>query len=208
VNKKTHEVFWYYGARWRKGCSPEELGDLYPSSSDAVHDAVASDEFEVAWTVHKIFGQDWKACKKFEGSVIDWLQAHRVPSWLNQHNPRTGEFGSKCLPLSQETRDKIGAANSIALKGRIVDDTVRAKISASMRGKPKKPRTPEHCAKLSAVRIGRKLSKEHCEKLSASRIGKKLSDSHKESLSKAALKWRRTSQAPESPGTAVTRTRP
>lgn len=48
--------------------------------------------------------------------------------------------------LSPEWRTKISAAKF----GKEKSPETRAKMSASMLGKPKKPRSPEHCAKMSA----------------------------------------------------------
>ena len=60
---------------------------------------------------------------------------------------RTGNTGQKRGPLSAETKAKMGAAVSAALKGKPKTAEHNAKVSAAMKGKTK---SPEHRAKLSA----------------------------------------------------------
>lgn len=51
-------------------------------------------------------------------------------------------------PRSVETRAKLSAANL----GKRLTPEQRVKLSAALRGKPKRPRTPEHSAKIVAAR--------------------------------------------------------
>jgi very-short-patch-repair endonuclease len=61
---------------------------------------------------------------------------------------RAGNTGQKRGPLSADTKAKMGAAVSAALKGKPKSAEHNAKVSAAMRGKPK---SPEHRAKISAT---------------------------------------------------------
>jgi group I intron endonuclease len=107
--------------------------------------------------------------------------------------------------MTAETRKKISAANAAvlhtpewnanmaaALKGRVVSEETRAKLSAAKRGKPGYMPTAEQRAARSARMMGNKngqgnkgkpLTEETRVKLSQARTGTKLSDEHKRKIS-------------------------
>lgn len=72
---------------------------------------------------------------------------------------RMSDSGKKRPPMTQETKDKIGAAHT----GRTFSEDYRAKLSASNMGVK---RSAETCAKVSAANKGRKMSIETREKMS------------------------------------------
>jgi hypothetical protein len=79
------------------------------------------------------------------------------------HNRTDGGDGSS--NPSQETRDKISAANKQTKR----TPESNAKRSAALKGKKRNPLSPEHRAKQSAALKGRKHSPDHIAKRSASK---------------------------------------
>lgn len=73
-------------------------------------------------------------------------------------------------PHTEETKRKIGLANSIALKGKKIPDRVKKKMSKAHKGHRCSKETKE---KLRNKLKGRVLSKEWREKISKSHLGKK-----------------------------------
>ena len=57
--------------------------------------------------------------------------------------------------LSEDTKRKIGIANKIALKGRIMPLEIREKISNTLKGKKKPERSKKHCENLSKSHKGK-----------------------------------------------------
>jgi group I intron endonuclease len=97
-------------------------------------------------------------------------------SYLPEHgyNKRMGgENGGK---LSQETRDKIGAAH----KGKTLSTEHRSFLSELARN-----RTPEHRAKIGAAHKGKKRTDEARAKMSAANKGKKRTDEARKNMSVA-----------------------
>ena len=83
--------------------------------------------------------------------------------------PNHAENGYK---HSDETKRKIGGANSVALKGRINSEESNKKRSLKMKGRQGQPNSPETRAKLSAALKGRKCkprTAEHQQNMWASR---------------------------------------
>lgn len=82
------------------------------------------------------------------------LFIQKFDSIKNGYNIKGG--GSKGKH-SQETKDKIAASNRIALKGNVISDQTKKKLSASLKGKSKPPRTLNHTSNIKISR--RKQSK-------------------------------------------------
>lgn len=96
-------------------------------------------------------------------------------------NVSDGGAGAPGFIPPAETRAKI----SKALRGKKISPEHRAKLCGQKR-------SPETCAKISAVKLGKK-----CPKISAAKIGKKFSSEHCAKLSIAAKTRRRTKFSPE-----------
>lgn len=74
----------YYGARWRKGCSPSDLWVSYFTSSKLVHSLIESQGVET-WTIEirKIFDTA-EQCIEWEQKVLRRLNIPYNPVWYNQ----------------------------------------------------------------------------------------------------------------------------
>lgn len=55
----------------------------------------------------------------------------------------------------------------------VMSDSTREKISAALRGKSRKPLTEEHKQKLSAMKLGKRLSKDRVDALRSMRTGRR-----------------------------------
>lgn len=69
----------------------------------------------------------------------------------------------------------------------IVHRSTRRKISNTLKGIPKPPRTREHCKKISMSKRGRKLSAEHKRKIGAALKGREIPLSQRIFLSKSRM---------------------
>jgi group I intron endonuclease len=67
--------------------------------------------------------------------------------------------------IGRKQPDSFRKIMSEKMRGRIVSDETKLKISISQKGIPKSPRTKEHQEKLNAAQRGKKRSAETCEKL-------------------------------------------
>lgn len=74
----------YYGARWRKGCSPSDLWVSYFTSSKLVHSLIESQGAET-WTIEirQIF-DTVEQCIEWEQKVLRRLNIPYNPAWYNQ----------------------------------------------------------------------------------------------------------------------------
>lgn len=88
-------------------------------------------------------------------------------------------------PMTTEHRKKIGFANSIALKGRIIPDETRKKMSIAKKGNKNclgLKHTKETKRKMSKAHKGKKLSEKIKQKMSERMKGNKMSEKTKEKL--------------------------
>lgn len=126
----------------------------------------------------------------FTFDVIEYVEDRSVllareQAWLDHHaaaqcgyniNPTAGSnLGRK---WSEETRARMGASH----KGKPRSAEHCAKLSASMTGRVF---TADHRANIAATRIGKKLSPETCARMSAAHKGKKFTAEHKAKIGKA-----------------------
>lgn len=74
----------YYGARWRKGCSPSDLWSTYFTSSQLIHSLIESQGLDT-WTieVRKVFDTVDK-CIEWEQKVLRRLNIPYNHAWYNQ----------------------------------------------------------------------------------------------------------------------------
>ncbi len=121
--------------------------------------------------VRQIFNDSLQA-RDWEEKVIRRMNAVKDSRWLNK-NPGNGRF--YCAGHSEETRKKISEKISKKLrkkntKKKILSKEHRQKISESMTGKKRGPRSEQTKQKISYTKTGKKRgphSKEHREKIAA-----------------------------------------
>ena len=107
--------------------------------------------------------------KKITQKIIDGRQksAEALIKWRKEHPDEvrkiTLENAIKRVGCKQSENFK--RVMSEKMRGRIIPEETRLKISMAQRGIPKKPRTKEHQEKLAASQRGKKRSKETCERL-------------------------------------------
>jgi hypothetical protein len=114
----------------------------------------------------------------------------RMIAWYGRRDTGTGilrnqsDGGEGCSGriITEETREKLRAARKE--RGCASEET-RAKMSASLKGKPKPPRTPEHCAKLSVTGVEQSVNTR--EKRSAALKGRPKSLDTREKMRLAAI---------------------
>lgn len=114
--------------------------------------------------------------EKAEQTEVELISKYKANIKWFGYNIANG--GSAGVPLSEETKRKIGEGN----KGKFVSEETRKKISKIRKGKTASEETKK---KLSESHKGIKRSKESIEKTASARRGTHLSDSHKENISNA-----------------------
>lgn len=150
---------WYYGVRYAKGCSPDDLWKTYFTSSKRVAEFRAANGEPDVIEVRKTFDSPGDA-RRWEERVLDRVGAVHSPLWLNRQN-HGKDFNNDHLigkPLPREVVEKRAAAQRGA------------------------KRSPESKAKMSAARSGMKMSPESCERNRVAQTGKKLSEEHKAAI--------------------------
>lgn len=97
------------------------------------------------------------------------------------------------VPMSEEAKAKIGAANKISLSGRVMSQEAKDAIALANKGRQftlGHKQTPEHIAKRVAANTGKVRTDETKLRMSKVRLGMKFSDEHKANLSLAAKRRR------------------
>lgn len=128
-----------------------------------------------------------------EKSLIAKYQSNKSNFGYNLTGGGDGRLGCH---LSEETKAKIGKANSVALKGRKLPEEVKAKLrgkSSAMKGKhhteeAKRKNSEAHKGK--QYHLGHRASDEARKRMSESHKGHTLSEENKLSLLKACAKAR------------------
>lgn len=114
----------YYGVRFIKGCSPDELWVKYFSSSKRVKTLIKEYgpcSFRVE--VRRTFATGEEALL-WENRVLTRLDAAHRPDWLNEHNGGNGRWKSP-TQHSQKTKDRIKQA----ITGKVRSPETRAAMS-------------------------------------------------------------------------------
>lgn len=120
-----------------------------------------------------------RAGVKFTKEHIDKLRESHLG---NRHSEESKEKISSKLrgrKVSEETRKKIGLANSISLKGKTLSEETRKKISDKNKGHEVSEETRK---KIGEKHRGKTISKEHIEKIREANTGRKMSEKEKEHL--------------------------
>jgi len=100
----------YYGARWKPGCTPNDLWTTYFTSSKKVHKLIkeyGKESFVVE--IRKTF-DDKKSCLEWEQNVLKKLKVKRNDNWLNVAIGKPTMLGRK---HSAETIQKMRKPKSI-----------------------------------------------------------------------------------------------
>lgn len=143
IGWSSHDL-WYYGVRWAKGCSVDDLWKTYFTSSNRVAARRAELGEPDVVEVRKVFDTP-QAARIWEETVIRRMNCVRSIRWLNAQNG--GHTFGQTGPRTPEHAAKISQAN----KG--------------------KTRTPEYCMKISQANKGKVRTAEHRANYSAARKG-------------------------------------
>lgn len=186
---------WYYGVRWAKGCSVDDLWKTYFTSSNRV----AAKRLELGEPdvveVRKVFDTP-QAARRHEARVLDRLGAVKSPRWLNQQNH--GKNFNSCDPELRENINRAvkspehRAKMSRILSGRKLTEQHKSNISSGSKGRTSpmqgKHHTAESCAKIGAASSMRERTPEHAAKISSALKGRVFTDEWKAKLREASAK--------------------
>lgn len=123
----TQADLWYYGVRYAKDARPSDLWVSYFTSSKNVDSARAFLGEPDIIQIRRTFSSAEQA-RRWEAKVLRRLHASSDTKWLNRHD---GGERFLCVGHSEETRAKL----SRALKSRPVTQATRDRIGALNRGK-------------------------------------------------------------------------
>jgi hypothetical protein len=138
IGWSKHNKF-YYGARWAKNCSPDDLWNTYFTSSKHVKSFFKKHGEPDIIQVRKVFS-DAEQCKIYENKILKKLNVLNRDKWLNKNI--NGMFLPNG-PQTQEHKQKRVESFKCTMKGRGTRtgskhsfETIK-KISKAHKGKPK-----------------------------------------------------------------------
>jgi hypothetical protein len=141
----------YYGASYKEGASPEELGVTYFSSSRKIKEIIKKyGSASVRFEIRRIFS-DVYSCLRWESSFLRRIDARNNQLWLNEHN---GDGKFYCKEHTEESRKKMSAWQ---------------RENSPLRGR-KRPDVSEYLRNRTGGRnpnFGKKLSEETIKKMAA-----------------------------------------
>ncbi len=162
IGWRKHDKF-YYGVRYAKGCSPEDLWVDYFTSSRIVERFRKQHGEPDLVRVHKLFDQEMPA-RLYEERFLCRVKAASSSRWLNQHN------GGKNFCLDFHTDE-----TKLKMKGRIpwnrgipwspqimlkLEQNAYSKVRGSVGPNRGKPLSDEQKQKLRMSRLGVKQSED------------------------------------------------
>ena len=165
---------WYYGVRFSKNCSPNDLWIKYFTSSKYVKEYRKNNGEPDIIKIRKIFESSEKA-RNWETRFIKKVKAVSNNNWLNKTN-NTDKFYSEG-ELSSEHKKKLSKIRSeknignTFRKGKKFSEESILKLKISRNARKDKPM------------LGKKMSDESKNKMRLSKLGKKMNDSFKVSCS-------------------------
>lgn len=204
---------WYYGVRYGKNCSPDDLWKSYFTSSKYVHQLRLSMGEPDIIEIRKTF-KNAKLALKWENTVLKRLKVKsNNDKWLNKSDNIFPYVVNNDFNVSECTRQKI----SKALKGRVsnrkgvkMSNEQREKIKTALRGNTNakhSKRSEEQLIKIREARQGNKngmFGKQHSaetkRKFSESRKNKPLGPQtreHSEKISNALKGLKRSEETIE-----------
>lgn len=168
----------YYGVRYAKKCSPDDLGTTYFSSSKVLKRLITEEGIgNFKFQVRKIFETKEEALA-WEHRFLTKVNASQSDKWFNLNNgsgPNSGNLGGYKLsivtkqkmskPKSEEHRKKLTEHLNAKRVIPVCTDEMRAQRSQRMLGntinigKKHGPHSPERLAKMSKALMGNTNSK-------------------------------------------------
>lgn len=163
IGWSKHNRF-YYGARWAKDCSPDDLWNTYFTSSNHVKAFRKEHGEPDVIQVRKVF-DDVNKCKLHERKALEKLNVLNSDKWLNKNI--NGMF-LPTGPMSEETKRKKVASFKRTMKGRGTrigaKHTLEA-IEKMRQAHTGKPKSAEHIANMrNRPQDTTTLTCPHCDK--------------------------------------------
>ena len=166
----TYQIGWtqhnkfYYGGRWAKDCSPDDLWTSYFTSSKHVKAFRKEHGEPDIIQVRKVFN-DADKCKLHENTVLKKLNVLNNDKWLNRgigglylsHGPMSEEHKRKRVASFKRTMQGRGT-----MSGKTHSSATKNKMQLAHTGVPK---SPEHIANMrNRPQDTMRLTCPHCSK--------------------------------------------
>ena len=168
VGWSNHNKY-YYGARYKQGCHPNDFWNEYYTSSVKVGEYREQYGEPDVIQIRKTFDSKESAIA-WEHKVLRRMKVVSEDHWMNQATFPV--FDNRGMKHSTETRQKMSEAR----KGKTRSEETKRKMSEALKGK-------------SSWNKGKTLSEETRRKISETKKGKTLSEEHKKKISEAQKRW-------------------
>jgi hypothetical protein len=163
---------WYYGVRYARGCSPNDLWRTYFTSSDHVQSFREYNGEPDVIEVRRFFDNRDKAIYH-EHRVLHLLGVIRADRWLNRS---AGGLSNPGRPAGWNHTEEAKEKMRQAALGREVSQEARDKMSKARKGQTL---SEEHCRKIAEAKRGKPRPEDMKKRLSDLWKGKPLSEERK-----------------------------
>lgn len=168
----------YYGVRYAYGCHPDDLFTKYFSSSKVIKELIKKDGISAFHTeIRKTFNTQ-EAALLWEQRVLEKLKVITNNNWLNKGISGKSRPTIESIAKANETKKRRYGHLSSVLKGRVLSEETRAKMSAARKRNPRSPNKGKKCSDAakqakSIKMTGKKKPIDFGDKIRNSRMGTK-----------------------------------
>lgn len=132
----------YYGCRYAKGCSPDDLWKTYFTSSKYVKNLIKADGLEsFVVKIRRVFSSVEK-CREWESKVLKRMNVIQRKDFINKTtnksiDPEVARFSNyKRSDKAKSKQIEIGRKTGKANLGKVRSDEFKRKVSAGLKASP------------------------------------------------------------------------
>ena len=171
----------YYGVHWKQNCHPDDLWNIYFSSSTIVKNLIkeyGKESFD--FSIRRIFDDPRKAVR-WEQRVLRRLKVDKNDEWINR-----AYMSEHCIcVMTDEIKKKLSDINM----GKTIPLEQIERMKANLIGQKRTEKSKKKMSELQIAAGGygpKKHSEETKEKIGAAQRGKPKTEEHKRKMSESA----------------------